>query len=273
MKIYDFDEKFYDYARTWVALHPGLTERQIEESYNEMMLNWLNAPAQWLNGEKPGEYFNRYSDPKDLIKLLEAYDKRDFGLPEPLYSRIVAVGGPCVEALMRIAGDRDRPDSLRGTAIALLRDIGTDAPRELFIDMVCRCRDSEDEPGNLAAEALKEGNGSVVGPLLERYEGAPEYARGLILDICAGFPGDERVLEYLVDGLRNRPESRGLYAALLGKLGDGRAIEALTPFLSAQDINYLDYIEVRNAIEDLGGDPGEPRDFYGDPHFEAMRNL
>ena len=30
MKIYDFDEKFYDYARTWVALHPGLTEQQIE---------------------------------------------------------------------------------------------------------------------------------------------------------------------------------------------------------------------------------------------------
>ena len=71
MKIYDFDSKFFDYARTWMALHPGLKENEVEQKYNEMMLSWLNAPAQWLNGEKPGEYFNRYSDPKDLIKLME----------------------------------------------------------------------------------------------------------------------------------------------------------------------------------------------------------
>ena len=56
MKIHDFDEKFYDYVRTWMALHPGLNERQIEESYNEMMTSWLNATATWLNGEKPGVF-------------------------------------------------------------------------------------------------------------------------------------------------------------------------------------------------------------------------
>ena len=59
MKIYDFDEKFFDYVRTWIAMHPGMTEKQIEDSYNEMMLNWLNAPAQWLDGVRPGEYFQR----------------------------------------------------------------------------------------------------------------------------------------------------------------------------------------------------------------------
>ena len=273
MKIYDFDEKFYDYARTWVALHPGLTEQQIEDSYNEMMRGWLNAPAKWLDGVKPVEYFDRYSDPKDLIKLLGEYDKRDFGLPEPLYARVVAVGEPCVEPLMRVAADWTNSDSLRGTAIALLKDIGSDAPRQLFVELVCRCKGEDDEPGNLASEALMAGDSSVVEPLLERYAKAPEYAQGLILEICAGFPGDERVYEYLVDKLNNRPEERGLYAALLGKLGDARAIEALKPFLTAQDIGYLDYIEVRDAIEELGGDPGEDRDFYGDPDFEAMRDM
>jgi len=24
MKIYDFDAKFFEYARTWMALHPGV---------------------------------------------------------------------------------------------------------------------------------------------------------------------------------------------------------------------------------------------------------
>ena len=273
MKIYDFDEKFYDYARTWMAIHPGLSEKQVEEHYNEMMLGWLNAPAKWLNGEKPGEYFNRYSDPRDLMKLLEEYDKRDIGLPEPLYSRVVAVGEPCVESLTRLAANAERSETLRGTAMALLRDIGNGAGRELFIDLVCEC----EEPGeltDLAADILNEsGDASLVEPLLARYDGAPEAARALILDICSNFPGDERIFNCLVEKLRNCPDERALYASLLGKLGDPRAIEALRPFLDAQDIGYLDYIEVRDAIEQLGGDVGEERAFYGDPDYEAMRGM
>lgn len=121
MKIYDFDSKFFEYAQTWMALHPTMTEKQVEESYNEIMLNFLNAPAKWLGGETPGTYFNRYDQPKDLVKLLEEYDKRDIGLPEPLYTRIVALGETCAEALTRIAANTDRPESLRATAIALDR--------------------------------------------------------------------------------------------------------------------------------------------------------
>ena len=45
MKIHDFDTKFFEYARTWMAMHPGLTEQQVEDSYNEIMLNFLNAPT------------------------------------------------------------------------------------------------------------------------------------------------------------------------------------------------------------------------------------
>ena len=272
MKIYDFDAKFYDYARAWMAMRPGMTEKQVEDSYNEIMLNWLNAPAKWLGGEKPGEYFLRYSEPKDLLKLLEEYDKRDIGLPEPLYSRVVALGEACAPSLMRIAENTDKPESLRATAIALLRDIGADEARQLFIDLVCTC-DEPNELSNMAAEGLAEGDASVVEPLLARYDGAPELAQSLILEICANFPGDDRVLHALTDKLRTRPEQRALYASYLGKLGDPRAIEAMMPFLQAQDVSYLDYIELRNAIEALGGDPGEERAFYGDPDFEAMRGM
>ena len=37
MKIIDFDARFFEFARKWVAAHPGLTEDQIESSYNSMM--------------------------------------------------------------------------------------------------------------------------------------------------------------------------------------------------------------------------------------------
>ena len=272
MKIYDFDDKFYDYVRTWMAMHPGMTEKQVEESFNEIMLNWLNAPAKWLNGEKPGEYFQRYSEPKDLMKLLEEYDKRSIGLPEPLYSRVVSVGEPCVPALMRVAADGDRPESLRATALALLRDIDSESSRPLYIELACT-GEEEDEMSEMAADILSEGDGAEIDELLKRYDGLQEHAQLRVLGICTNFPGDDRILEYLLDKLRNRPEQRALYASFLGKLGDPRAVDALKSFLTVNDIGYLAYIELRNAVEELGGDPGEERTFYGDPDFEAMRNM
>jgi len=272
MKIYDFDAKFYDYVRSWMALHPGLREDQVEEKYNEMMMSWLNAPAQWLGGEKPGMYFNRYEDPKDLLKLLEEYLRRDIGLPEPLYARIVTVGAECVPGLVRIVRDDDRPEALRATAMAILRDIGDGVPRELLIDLVRSAREYN-ELSEIAADMLSKGDPSVVEALMDSLETATDYSQSLILDICANYPASDRVVNQVIDRLRKRPESRAFSAALLGKLGDTKAVEPLKEAAQYVDLTYLDYIEIRNAIESLGGDPGEERVFNGDPDYEALRNM
>jgi hypothetical protein len=61
MKIIDFDKKFFEFARKWVLAHPGLNEDQIESSYNQMMQEWISAPADWLDGASPETYFNRFT--------------------------------------------------------------------------------------------------------------------------------------------------------------------------------------------------------------------
>ena len=272
MKIYDFDAKFFEYAQTWMALHPNMTEKQVEESYNEIMLNFLNAPAKWLNGETPGSYFNRYSEPKDLMKLVEEYDKRDIGLPEPLYARIVALGDVCAEPLTKIVANEDRPETLRASAIAMLRDIGENVPTELFVELVCSCKEPN-ELSEMASDILSATDGAIVDELLDRYDAAPEYAQMLILDICCNFPGSERTYQFCLNKLMTRPDDRAFYASLIEKIGNPDAIEPLRHIQQMSDLTYLDYIEVRNAIESLGGDPGEERTFYGDPDYEAMRNI
>ena len=68
-------------------------------------------------------------------------------------------------------------------------------------------------------------------------------------------------------------EHVALFASLLGKLGDERAIPALLDAMQNREINYLDYIEVRNAIEALGGDAPEERDFTGDPYYESLSRM
>ena len=272
MKIIDFDAKFFEFAQQWVAAHPGLTENQIEESYNRMMEEWINRPADWLDGAAPANYFNRYSDPGELIALLEGYRAGGVTLPEPLYSRIVELGEACAPGLVAILADAGRDEAFRAEAMGLLRDMDSRAADKLLMDFVCEAEE-QNELSELAAEVLSARDTETASLLLDRYPEAPEYAQTLILDVCCNFPGDPRVCDYLLKRLRNQPEQRALWASCLGKLGDERALEPMKEMLKLIDLRYLDYIELRAAVEALGGDPGEERTFYGDPDFEALRLL
>ena len=87
------------------------------------------------------------------------------------------------------------------------------------------------------------------------------------------FPGDARVYERMLEMLKNRPEQRAFAARLLGRYGDARAIEPLKALISMSDITYYEYMELRNAVEALGGEIEHEREFYGDPDYEYLRDL
>lgn len=272
MKVIDFDKKFFEYARGWVLKHPGLNEEQVEDSFNEMMQEWISAPADWLDGAAPQDYFKRYKSAAELIQLMCAYAEAKVNMPEPLYTRIVEMGGDCAPLLMQILQDEAQEESIRAEAMGLLRDIGSPLAEPCLEELVCSA-EAPNELSDMAADILATRDASTAQRLLDRYEAAGDYARLLILDVCCNFPGDERIFEHLLHQLRNDPERRALWASCLGKLGDERAIEPMRAMLDMVDLKYLDYIELRAAVEALGGDAGEERSFYGDPDFEALRNL
>ena len=272
MKIIDFDAKFFEYARKWVAAHPGLNENQIEDSYNQMMQEWISAPAQWLDGASPAQYFDRFESAQELIDLMLGYAWKKINLPEPLYSRIVEKGDECAPILKQVMMDGERDEALRAEAMGMLRDIGTPIADDYLEELVCTALEAN-ELSDMAADILANRDEETANRLLDRYDAAPEYAKMLILDVCCNFPGDERIYRNLIHQLHNDPEQRALWASCLGKLGDERAIDPLKEMLNLFDLRYLDYIELRAAVERLGGDAGEDRSFYGDPDFEALRNL
>ena len=272
MKIIDFDKKFFEFARKWVLAHPGLTEQQVEDSYNQMMQEWISAPADWLDGACPADYFDRFETAGELMQLMEGYFAKGVNLPEPLYSRIVDMGDACAPLLKNILEDEARSDDVRAEAMGMLRDIGGDMADDYLMQLVCTA-DEANELGELAADILSGRDAQTASRLLDAYPAAPDYAQTLILDICCNFPGDERIYDYLVRRLHNDPERRALWASCLGKLGDERALEPLQEMLGMFDLRYLDYIELCSAVEALGGEVTEERSFYGDPDFEALRNL
>lgn len=269
MKIIDFDQKFFEYARKWVAKHPNLTEKQIDESYNSMMREWLSTKADWLDGKTPAHYFDGFGAAELLDAMLD-YSAADVNLPEPLYRRMVDMGADCEKGLVEILKNEANAESLRTEALGMLRDMGSAAANEYLVSLVTDAQ-AQNELSEMAADILSVENAAAVDRLMDAYDGASDYAKMLIMDVCVNYAGNDRVLKTLIWRLRNLPEQRALHASYLAKLGDVRALEALEECLKLFDLRYFDYIELRNAVEVLGGDAGEERTFYGDPDYEALR--
>ena len=84
MKPIDFDRRFQLYALDWLRRHPGLKEDEVDARYNEMLAEWREKPADWLDGRTPADYFQQFDDPAALSALLERVIEgwKEDGVPE-----------------------------------------------------------------------------------------------------------------------------------------------------------------------------------------------
>ena len=264
-KLIDFDKKYMAFAAGSLKEMANLKEDELEGALNDSVNRWLAAKDADLDGKTPDEYFADHS-PEALTENLLAYCEADMRPPEPLYRRISKTR-ECAAPLFAIAGNRKLSGKARGTAFRLLVDMEADGLTNLAADMLL----AEGEFSDEAAEWLKAAGYGVVEPLLLRYETADENAREAILDVLCAYPGVGRTAELLAERLLSGHEKRALHASYAARLGDEALLRPLEALAGLSDLTYYDYLEIRNAIEALGGDPGAERQFYGDPDFERLR--
>ena len=272
-RLVDFDRRFSQHVEKWIAenRHRYQNMDQMEEEIPEVYLRWLNTPADWLEGRTPGEWFQQYNRPEELIDLIKSYQAQGISLPDPLLERITDLGDEAVGPLMELARDEgDR--ALATVALNLLVELGSARPMDLCLDIISR-EAEQNELTDVASELLAGLGGQVIEPILQRMEAASPAAQDAFLDVLCNFPGDDRIYNYAVSAFQRRYDKRALYASYLGKLGDERAIGPLREALELSDITYLDYIEMVNAIESLGGEVDADRNFAGDPYYESLRKM
>ena len=272
MQLIDFDSRFADYLKAWMAAHeddfadPDDMELAVPELYD----TFLDSPADWLDGRKPGQYFDQWSDPALLINWVGEYLAHRVSLPDMLLNRIVALGERAEGPLCALLQQEDKGEQ-RMLAITLLREMGSMRPMQQYVDWQCD-RGQEDELCDNALDSLEQMGEAARPLLLEALEGASLYGKEALLSLLSRLAPDERVLEGLLELLARLPGRRAVIAAYLGRLGDDRALPALQAEAQREDLGYLDYIELRSAIEALGGEVQE-RSFYDDPEYEALFGL
>lgn len=273
-KCIDFDARFGKYAEKWIAENRPRFKNMdlLEEEMPEVYLRWLNTPADWLDGRTPGDWFGQFDNADELVAQMRDYQAEGISLPDPLLERMTDLGGEAVRPLMALVENRARDRALAVVALNLLIEIGSDEPLELCLDLIGES-DGQNELTDVASELLSGLGAEVVEPTLKRMETASNSAQDAFLDVLCNFPGDERIYNYTEKAFRQRYDRRALYASYLGKLGDPRALEPLREALTLDDITYLDYIEIANAIEALGGEVDTEREFNGDPYYESLKKM
>lgn len=275
MKCINFDRAFERYMAEWMKENSEKYKDDmdvIEDMMPDVYLEFLKKPADFLDGVAPQDYFEQFDNADMLVNWLCDYIAQGVPVPDLLLERVTALGNPAEKSLLALVARDDLPEGTQMTVISLLREMESKAPMQRYIDYIASLEEPSDK-GDLCAEALMSMGESVVEPILATLSGAGQTGRDIFADVLSNYPGDERIYELMIERFVTRDERRALFASYLAKLGDERAIPMLKEAAQSPDINYLDYVEVVNAIEALGGERPPEREFSGDPYYESLRQV
>ncbi len=272
----NFDAAFEKFLKQWMKDNASLYHGNmdlLEEMVPEVYDIFLRTPARFLGGRSPKEYFDSMMDAQALVEMIPAYIENRVPVPGLLLDRIVELGPPSEEALLRLLRDPGQSEEAHMLSVNLLTELESREPLGEYVSYIAE--HPRDDRGELYAEALCSMGDVVVGPVLSALETSGENGRDLFADVLSNFAyiGDDRIFDLLQERFDHCRDQRALYASYLSRYGDDRALPLLVRAAQEPDVGYLDYVEIVNAIEALGGERPPEREFSGDPAYEALGRL
>lgn len=264
----NFDELFEKYLAKWYASHAEeLTADEMEDKIPDVYEEWVTSPCKEAGGVTPEEYFEAITEPQALLDAFLESEKEG-GACSLLLARITMVQ-ECASGLADIIR-KEKDEQTLVEAMNLLSEMNGDHPLDKYVEFVSDATAPESVV-ELASEILKDNASAVKDAVIDKIAAATDAQKEIYADILVEADKDERtyaLLKELFQKGRNIP----YIAGLIGKYGDERAAEFLYPALD--DSNYLEFIEIRSAIENLGGVVDDTyRDFSDDEYYKAIKNL
>lgn len=269
-KCINFDDHFADFMSDWMKKHRSEYRNvdAMEADLPRVYMAFLNTPAKWLEGVTPGAYFSQFEDAKDLVDWLCDYCAQGVPVPDLLLEQIQNVGKPCEKRLLALLKEDRAGNDAKMTAVGLLREMESTQPKMLYISWQID-REEDDELADNAIDSLAAMGKSAIQPMVEALPRANAAGQAALLDVLANYPGNEQVFRVAMKLFEQTKDRRALFASYLAKLGDERALPALMAAANDPDCGYVDFIELRNAIEQLGGEAPD-RDFSDDPDYDLL---
>lgn len=258
-KLIDFDGLFDEKLAEYIQSNPEkYTEKQWENVIPKLYKQFGDIYVAKA-GATPKQYYASMSD-DELCETLERHYDEGVPVSDFLCREIESRG--CSDALIRLFDRREEEILTLAVNLAGSNEKAFPAYFRLLTSKV------SDDIKEAVCEQLKGGADAAKEQALALFEQGQEQEMMLeILSRCK--QRDERVYELLLTAFRTGDEVP-MHASYLAAYGDERALPVLLEYIDRDDINFLEFREVKYAIEALGGEYTKPRDFSHDPYYQEI---
>lgn len=258
-KLIDFDALFDEKLAEYMKLNAGkYSEKQWEAIIPKLYKQFgdICIPA---IGATPKGYYMEMTD-GELVEQLRRHVEEDVPVSDFLCREIEGRGCPDALVALLLSGDE--------RLLTLAINLAGDNPKAFEAYFKIIASDVDREIKDAACEMLKMKADEAKDRALAAYEKGVE--RELMLEILSRCrERDERIYKILLNEFLTGDEIP-MRASYLAAYGDPRALEALLDVIDRDDINYLEFQELKFAIEALGGEYTRPRDFTSDPYYQEI---
>lgn len=270
MKFENLDKLFELYVQDVVKKNKEKysSHEALENDLGMLFNRFENVKIRTLDGKTPKEYARELREDGEIFDYVSKCLENNIEVTDTILDEVVRTEG-AVEYLNGLLYENNKDAKL--LASLLLKEIGGDEVEDIFISLLTN-DEMPDEVKTVAFEYLSDGDDCIPDKILEIINGVPEKNQGILVEVLSNFKGRKDVFFWLVTMLQ-RAEDVPMYAGLLGRYGDASAIDILKSFAKEVDINYVEFVEIRNAVEELGGEMSEEKDFSDDPYYKYINHV
>lgn len=265
--MFDFDKNYEEYVMQWYDSHRDeLGDDELEEKMPELYEQWANTPLAALENLSPRTFFDNIDAP-DLVKLMVSSCEGEQNPSSLLLDRIAEVPS-CAQGLRDVIR-MSQNNKARIISANLLTEMESEHPLDVYARLVCD-EGADEGLRELGIEIMCEHADEVADTLYRMIPEATVAQKGMIAEVLVNAKPDDRTLR-LLEELFAQGDNVPFYASLMGKYGDERACAML--YRALDNCNYMEYVEIKNAIERMGGVVDDSRDFTDDPYYNAIKNV
>jgi len=259
-KLIDFDALFEEKLAQYMRQNAGKYTEKQWESLIPKLYKTFGDTFIGSAGATPKGYYAAMTD-AELVEMLEAHFREGVPVSDFLCREIENRG--CPDELLPLLGTENEE------LLTLAVNLAGDNPKafDAYFGLLERANPDVKEA---VTDVLKSNAEAAKERALSLYEAGTE--REIMLEILSRTScGDDRVFDILMREFRTASEELlPMHASYLASYGDERALPVLLETIARDDINYIEYRELKYAIEALGGEYNEIRDFSDDKYFREI---
>ena len=261
MQLIDFDGLFDEKLTEYMERNKDkYTEKQWEDIIPRLYKNFGETKINKL-GCSPKGYYARMTE-TELVETLEAHLVKGVPVPEFLCSEIE--NRDAVPALLKLL--ENEQECVANYVVNL---VGADYRAKDSYFAILTKEKFDEELRSDVTDVLRSFADEVKGEALTYYKEGK--ARAYMLEILSRVKErEDEVFETLLNAFLSDEENLRLNAGYLAAYGDERALSYLLKKIEDRSLGFVEFQELKYAIEALGGSYDEPRDFSSDKDYIAV---